>query len=707
MAETRLERLQAIANEDASTAPAAAEGGIVLKVPSPNRGEDAGMGGKVREFAGKLAGRMLDPLGLSKIVDMVPTAEENDTWVGTAARTALGAAKGASFGALGTGLAVLDEVQGRLAGTDDLSFGERRGARNEEVDSKSNIGGEILGSIFGAPGKLILKADEIVKNAGKLGEIILSRNAIGLGSRATLAGSLGAGETFAYSLAEGNSVKEASKDAIFGLAFGAAGQMGGEAIGALLKFTDIGPRLGFKTDLEVAEAMVANLKATHGEEYIIKKFGRSMLDPARIAADMANPDTRIMEQFPTALLGNVKKALKSDNPEVYGEMVKLQNFLVNRANSARPEFKSVTSQVLGTPQVRSMDGVVLAGKELRESLIPMYNKALTPARLNPKYVYPSGKAKPVKAEEIHKMIDSVFRNKNLPAIVEIKKGLKSQVADTMSPSQLYDLRKKMDDIIYGGMIPKSAGYEGLSSLDKTIIKQNLLPLRRKIKAKLYDIAPDMKKLDDSYATDAAYMAAYEAGEKLLTGKRSSVESVQLFEAATDRSAGETAGFLEGMKRKLITDLEGKTAPQINKYFENNDEKMKILASLIGQDGVDTMKEAANHLALSATLAKAVARDAPANLDFDKKILPGLLNMTVAGSGATGYSSQAAGLGAMGRILNGQSPSSGNVGRASAASGLYQQGSGVGAEMVNEQLLNNLPTLFRGLPAFAPVASGDQ
>ena len=83
------------------------------------------------------------------IVDLPANLEANPA--GGMQQQGIGAIKGASFGLLGTAAAGAKSIEDANMGREQVPFGERRAAANEQVNANSGLVGEIAGSIAGAP----------------------------------------------------------------------------------------------------------------------------------------------------------------------------------------------------------------------------------------------------------------------------------------------------------------------------------------------------------------------------------------------------------------------------------------------------------------------------------------------------------------------------------------------------------------------------
>lgn len=677
-----------------------------MKMTSPNQGEVGG----VRGFLGEAA-QSLVPFGdYRETTDMLREGGQESN---LASRTLTGFAQGLSFGAIPTLNAFGEEVKARIQGNDDMTFRERQQASRETLRENSNLGGEIAGALAGGPRVIAKGLETGVKKLPVLGELLLTRGVKGALARGATASVVAGAETAAYSMAEGKDLDDAAMDGLIGMGMGGAFQVGADMFGAGIKALNLPGRLGFGTDEEAARAIVNNLRTHYGDDFIRNMYGEEMLDVDSIVRSMNAADEALIDTFPTALAADVKQLQKgSNNQRIYEASKPILDHLRNRQLSARPDFQSAVSGVINSPDVRTLDGVIAMAKEVTGDLTSAYDDALKPSSLDPRFVFPSGKAKPVKVSDIHAVIDRAFRSGGkVPEVAAVRDHLKALIgpADgTLTPRQLLTVRKSLDNYLFSGKLPQIGDFPDRPSISKEIMTQFAMPARMGVKQQLYKVAPKLGELDAKFADEVQLKQAFEAGLDLFSGKGANPDSYALFRSATDRTPMQVASFVEGVKRAMVDELDGKTARQVQNYLERNAEKFRFAEEVLGRDAVSQIKQNAEIYASREAVGRLLKSEGPPALEIDQSILPSITDAGILGSGFTKYGSTPAAQGAFRRLVQsfGLEGPGGNVGRAAAFSNLAAAPTEQAANQVNEELMRNLPSLMRGLPGFAPIASNE-
>jgi hypothetical protein len=638
-------------------------------------------------------------------------AEDEGVDTGVVGRAATGAAKGASFGLLGTLGAMGEGVENFIGGGDDeRSFGERRADANETVNNQSNLGGEIIGSLIGGPRAAFNAAEEGVKNIPALAKLLKQKGLLGMGTRAGVSGGLVGAETFAYSLAEGNDLGEAGYHAMFGAGLGAIGQPTAEGVIGL--FRALQPTVGAGTSRKVAQNIVDALEAKYGKEFVDTMMVENQLNVDAIAARMAagTGNETLVEIFPQSLSATVNALSRDPRIGVTKAAKPLLTYFGNMQQAALPQFREVIGEAIGRAQVRNWDEIQRAAKQKRAELVPEYEAALKNVARTP-----SGKAVPVKVRDLRQAVNGAFRNAKFPAELAVRDALLRQLppetrnrrANTVTPNQLLTFRKILDDVIYNQKFP-SAGEFDASSIDKGMLRDYVVPARAKIKDILYANVPDLKKLDQAYSDEIALRHAYEAGADAFKGTGGGATAkYETFMYSTDRSPAEVASFIEGVKSELMEGLMKRSSPTaLQNFVKNNSAKFDLVEQVVGRDARQALEQQIDRYALVNQITRGVDDNAPSIYTGKDASTPAVADLLLMGGALGNQLSTAIGAGAARRQLAGLGKRGvGAKAEAETLADVLTQPADTAARMVNEELTRNLPALLRGNPAFAPVASG--
>jgi len=683
---------------DPATVEAAASKAAAAKGSSPQEGE----GG----FRDKAAGVLESVL---PFVGMPERLAENPA-EGMMERGMIGAAKGFTFAQMGNIGALGEELAARVRGNDDQTYGERRDRYNTAINENSNLGGEIVGSIAGAPRLAYNAADKAIRQLPRVGEMLLARGAAGLGARATATGAMGAAETAVYSLSEGKTLDAAGSDAIYGAIFGAGGQLGAEGVGAVAKM--LGRTFGTGADTRTSEGLVNLFRDSYGDQFVTKTFGRDTLDAPAIAAAMQRSDETLTEVFPDALVNTVNKLSGTQNTKVAAATRGMMNHFENLKNTALPDFQAAIGQALGSATVRTQQEVLNEGMALRETLQPLYTAALQNVAR-----FPSGRVKGVKVRDVRKELTAAFRGASggIPEAAQrrllslLPSDMRGKQPRQFTPKQLLELRQSLDGMIYKGEFPAAGQFDSTASIDRTVLRNYLTPARNRVKDMLYQVAPDLKDIDAKYSDEISLRHAYEAGISAFKAKDGSA-ALDTFVLKKGRTPGEVANFIEGVKIQLIQDLEGKaSAASVKNYFTTAAAKgkLKLIEQVAGPNAAAELQNQAARYAMVNQITKGVNNNMPSIFSEADRGLGGLTDAALAAGAAGNVLSKSLGFGAARRGL----AQFGNRGTGAAAeagvmSDLLTAPADQAARMVNENLMQSIPQSFRLLPGVAPLAANE-
>lgn len=622
-----------------------------------------------------------------------------------------GAMQGVFMGAIPTMNAVGEEIGARIAGTDDKTFSERREEIGNLMDEESGLIGEIGGALIGGPRAAYKLAEEGAEQIPALARLLKSRGKAGLATRTGFTGTLGGAETFAYSWLSGADFGEAGYDAMVGGLGGVAAQPVSELITALAK--KVGPAFGRGNERKAAEDIVQVIKNKAGDEFVETAFGQEQLNVEAIEAMMKNGDENLVTLFPEALVKTVRSMSTDPRQEVNAAANDLITYMVNLQKSALPQFRGAVGDALGSAEVRTAQDLINQGQATREALQPRYDSAFAAATKAG-----GGRAAGVKVRDLRQAIEKQFKGAKLPAQQKIKERLLAQLPDEykmygrnkrlqeLTPRQLLQLRQVMDDVIYNQQFP-SAGDFDAASVDKTMLRNFVLPTRAVIKDRLYQVAPGIKQIDEEYSDEISLRHAYEAGvDAFKDNTGGNTAKYDSFMGKIDRTPKELSTFVEGVKAELIKNINRKSSPAaVENYVKNNTEKFDLVEMVAGKDVRAALEQQVERYALVNQATKGVDPNAPSIYTGRDATLPQLGDAALMAGSAAGVLSSAIGAGAGRRQLSGLGAQGvGASAQAGALSNALLPPADVGSRAINEELFRNLPTLFRGLPAFAPAGS---
>jgi hypothetical protein len=633
---------------------------------------------------------------------------------------ATGAFQGIMMGAIPTLNAAGEEIGARIAGTDDKTFNQRRQEIGELMNEEAGLIGEVGGALTGGPRVLARGLQEGIEATPALARYMLGKGTTSLAARTGFTGAIGAGETFAYSTLSGADLGEAGYDAMLGALGGGAAQPMSELIGGIVNVFK--PLVGKGTQKEVAENIVEVIKQKMGEEFVETAFGREQLNVDAIARMMRNTgaeDASLATLAPNAFPKTIRALSTDQNLEVSSVVNKLVASMVNARKASLPQFRGAVAETLMSANVRSSQALINQGQATRQALQPRYDEAFAAATRAG-----GGKAKGVKVRDLRQAISKQFPNAHkLTSERDIRDRLLAELPDDytnygrnkrlteLTPRQLLLLRQSFDDAIY------SQKFAGTGALTDASIKRSMLPkvsaARAVLKDRLYQVAPGIKQVDEEFSDEVLLRHAYEAGaDAFKDNKGGNTAKYEAFMLATDRSPAQLSSFLEGVKSELVRNINKKSSPTaLENYVGNNPEKFDLVEAVAGKETRQALEQQIERYITVQSATKGVDDAAP-NIYNKRKDLMGMIADLGLGAGAlipNGPVSSSLGLGAL-RRQAATGLNAGGVGDVATAKSLaaaLEPNALVGARAVNEELMKNLPTLFRGLPAFAPAGSAGE
>jgi hypothetical protein len=636
------------------------------------------------------------------IVDLPANLEASPA--GGMQQQGIGAIKGASFGLLGTAAAGAKSIEDANMGREQVPFGERRAAANEQVNANSGLVGEIAGSIAGAP-RMVVNG---IEGIGALGNMLKTRGGLGVVARIGTAATVGGGEAFLYSLNEGKGLDEASKNAMFGAGGGGLLQGAAEAFRPALEGV-VARAMGRNRDEAMGRKLVEELKNQYGEKFVAQSFGMDMFDVDAIIAHVGASDKTMLEAFPPAFsetVRSVSRAGRKEGGSEIGQAIRpLMRSLENKFLSSLPTFQQGLSEVIGDPQARSLAEVQANGASMRKSAQPQYDTALNAARANQ-----AG----VSVSNIRKTINDMFGDTDLPANKQLRDRLLATVGNSydadknlrrLSADDMLSLRKDLDEMTYTGNAPSVPGFEGASSSTKEMLINYVGPLRDNLNRQLHEVVPGLKELDELYSTEARVRNAYAAGQQAFGAKEGNASLYDVFMQGANKTPADMASFANGVKAQLLQSI--KKAPKsLQRFTSENADQIDLVRQVIGDDATENMLGQIERYALTREVSKGASSASGSVFNPVNNAIPGLADLGMMAGSAAGAFSSALGAGAARRQAG--RVSAGNVGAAGEAAMVNNAmlpGAGEGARIVNDRLMEGLPGLSRFLPGFA--ASGNE
>jgi hypothetical protein len=696
MAKTLREQLAELDSAEVDAAAAR----VADREPSPQEGEDRGW----RAELGEGIGRGMPFGGIGERLEENPARGMGD-------RTTLGAAKGASFGLMGTIGAMGEEVGEFVGGTNDMSFADRLERNNNAINENSNLGGEMVGAIAGLPRMAVTAAEEGLKRLPMLGQLLMTRGLKGVGARTGAAGTVGATEAVVYGLAEGGTLDEAGADALYGALFGGVLQPTAEGVIGLSRL--LGPVFGNASDLRSSEDLVQLMQTAYGDEFTERLFGNNLFDADAIAdrmAELGRDDATLTELFPDALIQQVRSLTSSKNQAVAAATRGLSNHVDNMERRAMPEMQERLATVLGG-DVRTLRQIENEGRVARQELQPEYDAALdNTARL------PSGRVRSlttsgVNARMLSGLPEDLYgtnralerRMNSLMKPATNPRGMPTQ----MTSRELLQLRQELDGVIYSGRFDAAGDMDSVLPVNKAAIRNIIQPMREKVNEMLHEFVPDIQRLDNLYGDEIVNRHAFEAGVEAMR-VRDGTDLLDRFVMSAQRTPAQMANFAEGVKARMIEDMQGKTATQVQNYMARatGQGKMELISQILGPDVTMELLQQAQRLSVVRDIAKGVTTQAPSNFSDGGAGLGSLGDYLLMGGALGNQLSLALGAGAGRRQLAaiGAENASGPAAMAGIQDSLLRLPAPQAAAAVNENLMSGVPALLRGLGGFAPVAT---
>tara|TARA_R110000868_G_scaffold4418_2_gene27713 strand:- start:4575 stop:6806 length:2232 start_codon:yes stop_codon:yes gene_type:complete len=647
----------------------------------------------------------LPPLAtLQSMID----AEENGTKVPAGAGSAGSFSRGSMFG-LDTVLnAGINQLGDLLSGDDRSTFVEDFEQGNEVVSKNGNIIAELVGAVSPVGvASLGMKGIEkgIATVAPMLGEYLARRGVAPSLARAGTQAGIATAEGGLYALGTGGSVEDIKNAALMSGLFGGSMQIGADVIGPVLKkiATGIGNR---KPDTQAARKLLSRLEAIpEGARLMTTRNGEKVLDVDAIRNSMGDSTASIIEMYPQAVIEDVMKHLDNPNANVQIALRPVREFVALRRESADPKFRAAMDAALGSPELRSKDMVANAARVTRQELQPQYDAALSPANLNPSFRGPNGEPINVSKKALTDIIKETFAGqKNVASAMDVRDQLLGRViGNNYTPTDLIAFRQELDNAIFGGKIRRTKDFADLTSIEKSIRINSLIPLRAQLNDYLHNMAPGLRQLDETYAGEGAYEQAYEAGASLFGSNKSTSDAFDLYQAMPGRTPSQLAGLLEGAKASMVQALDGKSPQQINDFFAKSSNRVAKLDTLLGPEGLDKLQKAAQELVATARITKALDKNIPAEANKANPLSRAIDSaaLIAAPTGALGTTFLA---GALRREGGEAVTATGGRGLTSAIAdtSLSMMPADASAKKINEMLMADMPGLAKFLPGMAAV-----
>jgi hypothetical protein len=639
-------------------------------------------------------------------------AEDAGEPVSGAAGAAGSFERSSTFGLNTVANAGINQLGDLLSGDDRSTFRDDFKKGNEVISENGSLWAELAGAI--SPGGIAstgVKGAEkgIAALSPKLGEYLTKRGLFPSLARGTAQTGIATVEGGLYSLGTGGDLDDITSAAITSGAFGGTMQLGADILGPVLKSlaTGIGNR---RPDTQAANLLIKRFQSLPDTAKFLKtENGEQVFDVDAMKAAMENSDASIVEMFPQAVVEDLKAHLANPNANVQVALRPLRDFVAARREAADPKFQEALSKAIGSPDVRTQEAMTMAARQTRQELQPQYDAALSIDNLNPDFVM-NGAAVNVSQKAIKKLIKESFTGmENSAKAMDVRDQLLGRViGKAYDPRQLLTLRTEIDDALFKGSIGRTANFSELSSIDKAVRMDALIPLREQFNVALHNIAPGLKELDATYSGEAAYSSAYEAGNSMFRSNRTSTDAFDLYQSTPGRTPAQMAAFVEGSKSALLETLDGKSPAQIDKYFSGPTDRLAKLSNILGTGGMDQLRQAAQQLSAQSQLVKALTKNIPAQGAPSGAMAKAvdMLSLAAAPTGALGTTFLAGALKRQGGEAAGVSGGRGLT-SAIADSALNTMPADASAAKINEMLMADMPGLAKFLPGMAAVGGSQQ
>lgn len=614
---------------------------------SPAEGEE----GSVLAGALGFAANVLIP-GRSIVDRQRRLQEENPDYEPSGiTRTAMGLTKGMTFNSVGLMDGVINAGQNALAG-EDINLREEVGQSQEFVKENSNLGGEVVGSMIGAPAVAGVAAAQGLTKLPMLGRLLQSGGVKGVAARATGAAALAGADSAAYTALGGGTAEEVWADAQLGaLVGGAASPLLGELLPSVLR--KIGTVAGYGGDREAAQSLVNGIRRAYGDvdgvTDLLDTTGRAVtLDIDNIMARAANlpADSRLIDIIPDAMYQQLRQGTRGDK-DMYDASRQLIKYLENRELAGLPRFRDAVEETFGRQGVRSMDAVRADAREATAALVPEYNRVLDDAQ-NAGVTF--------RSDDVRELIKAAFGRDTLPPVTARARdhvlAMVGEEGIEYTPRQLLTIRKDLDSVMYSGRLPDLGGGYTSSTIAADLRKSGLDDARVAIRNLLTENVEGLGDLDAQFADEITSELAHNAGYKLFRGRGATEDSFDIFQASVrTRSPRELQMFVEGTKQAIFEDLDKLASPRaVRNYVHNNQPKFDALASVVGDDAVEMFIQNIDNFAREAKLGTMLPDTPPADLAYGRNIPQKLTDSLVIAAGPTRYGSNPSMFGALRRSV---------------------------------------------------------
>tara|TARA_R110002153_G_scaffold24259_5_gene77627 strand:- start:228 stop:2333 length:2106 start_codon:yes stop_codon:yes gene_type:complete len=678
---------------------------------SPTQGEDTG---GWRDTAGNIAENIISPLG--PLLDKVEAGEME---LGPITNFLIGGTKGAQFGGTGLMNALGETANNAISGrSTDQTFRERWQADADQVDENGSFAGEIAGGVATAVGGPIRAAAEGGKRLAaralpSISERLATRSLGGTLGRASAEATAAAGGGFTYSMLEGNEPSAASKDAILAFGFGGAGKLTAETLGALFRATGV-----VSAGETAATDLINKMRRTdRGAGMLTNEAGQYILDEQKVLDAMMSPDDTLLEMFPDEMLKEFTRVVNSGDDNVQTALRPFRSYLDSVAKAADPQFRQATAEALGSEQLRNPNQFAVATQAARDELQPLYDEAFSFENINPDMIAdlsnPSGSVAKVDGHNIAEMARDFLdplTNASSDAGEVLRRLTKRFERRTFAPQELLTLRNEIDSLVFRGSMNSFDGFDALSSIDKGLVRNGLVPFREAYNEMLYGVAPKLRELDAAYSNSRAVENAYEAGSTLSQGKNSQGNAYDVFMATSaSRTPNEQAAFAEGLRNELFNQLDNASPQQAADLLANRGLRQNVTA-VLGKEGLAQLETAVGRQLQAQELTDALAGRTPASGDGSSKFLQTILDAAIVTGAATKALGTGIGISAGRRGLANATPSTGISQNATQATSLAEMGMSqaeLGSQLVNEALRSSRPVSIdnMALGALIPAAAG--
>lgn len=412
-------------------------------------------------------------------------------------------------------------------------------------------------------------------------------------------GTSGALEAGTYRYNSDGTKEEILQDAgwggLFGSAFGGAFALAGSRISNALG------RTATKTEKTTARRLLAAVNAR------VAKEGQPEISPEDFTKLLNERGMEaVMADYYPDLLPLLKQGMAVQGTDGFAQA----NAVLAARTNMEKSFGMAVHDAVAAPSSRSLKEFNAATDQLQASLRPRYDTILNRAEAMGVKLKPKGLVTSLKSMlDDNPMGDAGQMKSALASIDDILRGKVDN--GVVTPRALHNAKREFYRANRGNPAAK--------------------PIYDQINDWLGQIDPEYTALANTYSNSIDVDQAYTSGYRYMTGDKTTPDDVLSF---ADRltTRGEVDAFVNGLRRKLAEDLQGKTPKAIENFFNNKGAKVDLLRAVMGKERVDDLMGAVfaevNARQVTDTM-RGVAKDVVRDADIPNEVRNNLANMVIA------------------------------------------------------------------------------